>query len=53
MNNLNISIELANKILAYLGSRPYGEVFQLIQAIQEAAKPLENSETTKPGDQSG
>ena len=36
---LTIPIELANQILGYLGSRPYQEVYQLVQAIQEAAKP--------------
>jgi hypothetical protein len=38
---LQLPIELANQILGYLGMRPYQEVFQLIQAIQEAAKPKE------------
>jgi len=33
---MTISIELANAILGYLGTRPYGEVFQLIQAMQAA-----------------
>jgi hypothetical protein len=37
MKELTIPIELANAILGYLGGRPYGEVFQLIQAIQAAA----------------
>jgi hypothetical protein len=37
MKDITISIELANAILGYLGSRPYSEVFQLIQAIQAAA----------------
>jgi hypothetical protein len=36
---LQLPIEVANQILGYLGARPYQEVFQLIQAIQEAAKP--------------
>ena len=39
--NILIPIELANQILGYLGTRPYQEVFTLIQAIQEAAKPQE------------
>jgi hypothetical protein len=38
---LQLPIETANQILGYLGTRPYQEVFQLIQAIQEAAKPPE------------
>lgn len=36
---LQLPIEVANQILGYLGTRPYQEVFQLVQAIQEAAKP--------------
>lgn len=35
---LELSLELANKIAAYLGTRPYQEVFQLITALQETAK---------------
>jgi hypothetical protein len=38
---LQLPIETANQLLGYLGTRPYQEVFQLIQAIQEAAKPPE------------
>jgi hypothetical protein len=30
---------LVNGVLQYLGTRPYGEVFQLVQAIQEQAIP--------------
>jgi hypothetical protein len=36
---LQLPIEVANQLLGYLGTRPYQEVFQLVQAIQEAAKP--------------
>jgi hypothetical protein len=38
---LQLPIETANQLLGYLGTRPYQEVFQLIHAIQEAAKPSE------------
>jgi hypothetical protein len=38
---LHIEIETINQVLGYLGTRPYQEVYQLIQAIQEAAKPKE------------
>lgn len=38
---LQLPIELANQILGYLGTRPYQEVFQLIAAMQDAAKPTE------------
>jgi hypothetical protein len=35
---LQLPIETANQIIGYLGTRPYQEVFQLIQAMQDAAK---------------
>jgi len=38
---INLDVALVNAILGYLGSRPYQEVFQLVSAIQEAAKPKE------------
>jgi hypothetical protein len=38
MNELIVSTQTLNQILAYLGSRPYHEVFQLIEAIQSEAK---------------
>ena len=38
MNELVISTQTLNQVLAYLGSRPYQEVFQLIEAIQNEAK---------------
>ena len=49
MNNINLSMQLVNQLMAYLGSRPYQEVFQLVEAIQKEAqaqmpKPDEVSE---------
>jgi hypothetical protein len=38
---LFIDIETINQVLGYLGTRPYQEVYALIQGIQEAAKPPE------------
>lgn len=38
---LQLPIEVANQVLGYLGTRPYQEVYQLVQAIQDAAKPPE------------
>jgi len=43
---MNISVELVNSILGYLGTRPYQEVYQLIAAIQEAAKKSETPKDT-------
>ena len=36
---ITLTLGLVNGILQYLGSRPYAEVFPLIQAIQEQATP--------------
>jgi hypothetical protein len=38
MEKILISTATLNKVLAYLGARPYQEVFQVIEAIQEEAK---------------
>jgi hypothetical protein len=38
---IELPVEIVNQVLGYLGTRPYQEVFQMIQAIQEAAKPKE------------
>jgi len=38
MDKLIISTQVLNQILGYLGLRPYQEVFQLIEAIQNEAK---------------
>jgi hypothetical protein len=50
---LQLPIETANQLLGYLGTRPYQEVYQLIAAMQEAAKPLEAPEAPKVEDGSG
>ena len=34
-----IHADLLNKILGYLGTRPYQEVYQIINEVQEAVKP--------------
>lgn len=38
MDKLIISTPLLNSILGYLGTRPYQEVYQLIEALQNEAK---------------
>lgn len=38
---ISLPVDLINQVLGYLGTRPYQEVYQLVQAIQEAAKPKE------------
>jgi len=36
MEKMEISMALANEVLGYLGTRPYQEVFQLIEKMQGA-----------------
>jgi hypothetical protein len=36
---IEITVDLLNAVLAYLGAKPYQETFQIIQAIQEQAIP--------------
>jgi hypothetical protein len=36
---IELSLNLINGILQYLGTRPYQEVFPLVQAVQEQAIP--------------
>ena len=38
MEKITLQINLVNAVLQYLGTRPYGEVFQIIEAIQKEAK---------------
>ena len=36
---INLSLNLVNAVLQFLGTKPYQETYQLIQAIQEQAIP--------------
>ena len=46
MDKIVLSVNLVNKALAYLGTRPYQEVYQLIDALQAEAK-AQPEETTE------
>jgi hypothetical protein len=37
--DITLKLSLLNGVLNYLGTRPYGEVAPIIQAIQEQAAP--------------
>lgn len=37
-NKLNLSVNLVNAVLQYLGTQPYQNVYQLIEALQKEAK---------------
>lgn len=36
---IELSLSLINSVMQYLGTKPYQETYQLIQAIQEQAVP--------------
>jgi hypothetical protein len=38
MEKLTLSVNLINAVLSYLGTKPYQEVFQLVEAMQKEAK---------------
>jgi len=37
--DVKVSLQLVNGILQYLGNRPYGEVFQIVNAIHAEVQP--------------
>ena len=38
MEKITLSTQLINAVMGYLGTRPYQEVFQLIDSLQTEAK---------------
>jgi hypothetical protein len=50
MDNIKLSTNLVNAILQYLGSRPYADVFQLVEAIQKEAKEHQNVDNPPQGE---
>lgn len=38
MDKITLSTQLINAVLGYLGARPYQEVFQLVEGLQNEAK---------------
>lgn len=50
---VELSLSLVNGVLQYLGSRPYGEVFQLIAALHEQAAPQIKLPQAAPSDEAG
>lgn len=40
VKSLNLPEEVINAVLNYLASKPYLEVYQLVQSIQTEAKPV-------------
>ena len=51
---IELTLGLINGILNYLGTRPYGEVFQIVQELQAQAAPqVPVQETAEPAETTG
>ena len=50
MEKITLSTSFVNNIMAYLGTRPFQEVFQLIDAVQKEAQAQQPEQvaTTPP-----
>lgn len=48
--NVTLSVPLINGILNYLSTRPYAEVFQLIQELQAQALPQVQTPKAAPAE---
>ena len=46
MEKITLSTTLVNNIMAYLGTRPFQEVFQLIQEVQKEAQAQQPESTS-------
>ncbi len=45
--NITLPLNLVNGILEYLGTKPYGEVYKLVQVIQHTAAPQLEEQTVQ------
>jgi hypothetical protein len=46
MEKITLSVNLVNAVLQYLGTQPYQNVYQLVEAMQKEAK--QQAEVKKP-----
>jgi hypothetical protein len=46
MDKITLTIGLVNQVMGYLGTRPYQEVFQIVEAMQKEAQ----AQTPAPAD---
>jgi hypothetical protein len=50
MEKITLSTNLENAIMQYLGTRPYADVFQLVEAIQKEAKEQQTVDNPPQGE---
>ena len=51
MDKMTVSTQLLNNIMGYLGTRPYQEVFQLVEGLQAEAKAQTQAPVEAPAEQ--
>jgi hypothetical protein len=51
MEKISLSVNLINQIMGYLGTRPYQEVFQMVNGLQDEAKQAVTEEPQAPTEQ--
>lgn len=52
MEKITLSTQLVNAIMQYLGTRPFAEVFQMIEAVQKEAREQQaNNPSQNDGEQ--
>jgi len=44
----SVPVELLQQVLEYLAQRPYREVFELVQGLQQQAKQIEEPKVEEP-----
>ena len=47
MQNITLSVQTINAVMAYLGTKPFQEVFQIIEAVQKEVNAQQTTEAPK------
>jgi len=45
---MNLSPQLINQIMSYIGTKPYQEVFQIIEAVQKELQAQQVAQVQQP-----
>jgi hypothetical protein len=46
MQNITLSVQTINAVMAYLGTKPFQEVFQIIEAVQKEVNAQQPASAT-------
>jgi hypothetical protein len=48
MQNVTLSVQTLNMVMGYLGTKPYQEVFQIIEAVQKEVAAQQTAPASSP-----